>query len=621
MTRTTPILLTLLWASVCALNSSAQTVLLLEDFENGLPADWSQQTLATDGGWLPGTSGELESQWWPIAPHGQIVATNDDGCDCDKSEDYLITPALDLSDVEGAILAFSSYFDGGEYENDVEEAFIEYSLDGGDNWSVLHDMVGTEDGAWDFEVINLDALIGEAAVHIGFRYNDQGGWLFGWGVDDVSIIEPGGLDLALTGLDLEPLIQAPTTEDLTGNVVNLGLDSIFSYTLAWTFGSESGETTVDAVALGMADQHTFSLTNILPFEASGNYAVSVEVVSVNGVADDVAENNQQSADVTAILYSTMPDGKELREYYYYHPSSAPENCPLVFVFHGYTGDAQGIIQYTQFNALADEYGFAVCYPEGSEDNGGDQFWNVGYAFHQNETVDDLGFTSNLRQELIETYGLDGDRVFATGFSNGADFCYMLACESSSEFRAVAPIAGILMSDIQSDCSPEYMVPILEVHGTQDNVSLYDGDMENVDGWGAYPSTPDAMAFFVNLFGVSLLETGNFPDAAPGDESTVDYQKWGTAGSCPQVWLYTVQGGGHSWPGAWGNQDIDASLEAWQFFAQSCSEPMSVGELSPSGDRTAIRVTDILGRETEPQPGVLMIIQYSDGSVEKRISGQ
>ena len=198
MTRTTPILLTLLWVSVCALNSSAQTVLLLEDFENGLPADWSQQTLATDGGWLPGTSGELESQWWPIAPHGQIVATNDDGCDCDKSEDYLITPALDLSDVEGAILAFSSYFDGGEYENDVEEAFIEYSLDGGDNWSVLHDMVGTEDGAWDFEVINLDALIGEAAVHIGFRYNDQGGWLFGWGVDCLLYTSPSPRDLRLS---------------------------------------------------------------------------------------------------------------------------------------------------------------------------------------------------------------------------------------------------------------------------------------------------------------------------------------------------------------------------------------------------------------------------------------
>ena len=620
MTRTVPFLL-ILWASACAFNAHAQNVLLQEDFENGLPSEWSQQTLATDGGWLSGTSNELESQWWPIAPHGQIVATNDDGCDCDKSEDYLITPELDLGEVEGGILAFSSYFDGGEYGGLLEEAFIEYSLDQGETWSVLHDMVGTEDGAWDFEVINLDAVIGETSVHLAFRYNDQGGWLFGWGIDDVAVLEPGGLDLALTGLDLEPLVEAPTTEDLTGNVINLGADSVFSYTIAWAIGSESGETTVDGVALGLADQHTFSLADVLPFEVSGNYTVSAEIISVNGTADDIASNNQQTADVTAILYATFPDGKELREYYYYHPSTAPDNCPLVFVFHGYTGDAEGMIQFTGFNTLADEYGFAVCYPEGSEDSGGDQFWNVGYAFHQNETVDDLGFTSSLRQHLIETHGLDGDRVFGTGFSNGADFCYMLACESSSEFRAVAPIAGILMSDIQSECSPEYMVPILEVHGTQDNVSLYDGDLENVDGWGAYPSTPDAMAFFVDLFGISLVESGNFPDVAPWDESTVGYQKWGLEGACPQVWLYTVQGGGHSWPGAWDNQDIEASLEAWQFFVQACSEPMSMGELDPSGDRTVVRVMDVLGREAEPKPGALLIIQYSDGSVEKRISGE
>ena len=66
-----------------------QTILLNEDFEGeSLPEGWSQQTLATDGGWLMGTSGQLQSDWWSIAPHGNFIATNDDGCDCDKSADY-----------------------------------------------------------------------------------------------------------------------------------------------------------------------------------------------------------------------------------------------------------------------------------------------------------------------------------------------------------------------------------------------------------------------------------------------------------------------------------------------------------------------------------------------------
>lgn len=597
----------------------AQTVLVQENFDAGvLPDGWSQQTLSTDGGWLNGTNGELSSAYWNIAPHGQMIATNDDGCDCDKSADYLIMPELDLSGVDNAILAFSTYFDGGTYQGITEGAFIEYSLDGGESWTLLETLMGTDDGAWDFEVVSLADLLGQGAVHIAFRYNDGGGWLYGWALDDVAVLEPGGLDLALTALALDELVFAPTQAELAGSVVNLGADTIYSYTIAWSAGGESGQTTVDGVALGSADAHTFNLGAVLPFDLSGTYAVTAEIVSVNGVADDVAGNNAQGAEVLAVLGGEYPDGKFLREYYYYHPSDAPDNCPLVFVFHGYSGDADGMLQYTGFNALADEYGFAVCYPQGSFDGEGEQFWNVGYAFHQNEIVDDVAFISGLRDFLIEDNGLDADRVFATGFSNGADFCYLLACEASDRFRAVAPIAGILMADIQAECSPGFMTPILEIHGTDDEVSLYEGDPENLDGWGAYPSTPDAMAFFVNMYGLSLQEAGSFPDEVPWDQSSVDYQKWGLAGACPQVWLYTVQGGGHSWPGSWGNQDIDASLEAWQFFAQSCSEPMSVGEWTPSSNRQLVRILDVLGREVTPEPGMLLLHQFSDGSVEKRI---
>ena len=608
-----------LFMALCALTAQAQTVLLTENFDAGvLPDGWSQQTLATDGGWLTGTSAQLESQWWAIAPHGNIIATNDDGCDCDKSEDYLILPELDFSGVDNAILAFSTYFDGGTYQGTTEGAFIEYSLDGGENWTLMQALIGSDDGAWDFEVVDLEDVIGESSVHLAFRYNDGGGWLYGWAVDDVAVLEPGGLDLAMTGINLEPIAIAPSVGDLEGSVVNLGGDSVYSYTIAWSMGAESGQTTIDGVALGTADSHTFTLEGVLPFDLSGSYSVSAEVVAVNGDADDVADNNSQAADVTAIFFGEYPDGKELREYYYYEPTTAPDNCPLVFVFHGYSGSAEGMIQWSGFNDLADEYGFAVCYPQGTEDDYGDQFWNVGYDFHQFEFVDDVAFISGLRGELIGTYGLDAERVFGTGFSNGGDFCYLLACEASSEFRAVAPIAGILMSDIQAECSPAYMVPILEVHGTADEVSLYEGDSENTGGWGVYPSTPDAMAFFANLYGIGLEESGSFDDTAPWDETTVDYQKWGAEGSCAQVWLYTVQGGGHSWPGVWGNQDIDASLEAWQFFVQSCSEPMSVGELLPQANREIVRITDVLGREIRPAAGELMLIQYSDGSVEKRI---
>ena len=612
----------LLSALIFSLPLLTQTTLVQENFDAGnFPDSWTQQTLASDGGWLVGDNQALQSQWWTIAPHGSFIATNDDGCDCDKSADYLIMPELDMTGLEQAVLAFSSYYDGGEFEGATEVATVEYSLDGGETWAVLETISGSDNGEWGFDVLSLNALLGESSVMLAFHYNDNGGWLYGWGLDDVSVFEPTGLDLSLTNLAMEPVVFAPSAEDLSGTVVNLGQDSIYSYTIEWSFAGESGSTTVDGVSLGTGDVGNFSVTSALDVSNSGSLTIEATITNVNGVLDDIVTNNTLSVSATAVLAAQYSDGKLLRDYLYYHPSDAPENCPLVFVYHGYTGDALSTMQYTGFNALADENGFAVCYPQGSFDGDGEAFWNVGYAFHQNEFVDDVAFTLGLRAFLIEENGLDSDRVFATGFSNGADFSYLLACEASADFRAVAPIAGILMEDIRTECAPGNMVPILEIHGTTDNVSLYEGDMQNVDGWGAYPSTPDAMAFFVNLFGIALQEAGSFPDTNPGDDSTVDYQKWGADGSCAQVWLYTVNGGGHSWPGVWGNQDINASQEAWDFFVQSCNQVMSVDEQPNAQDKTLVKVVDLLGREATVGPGQLLLHVYSDGSVEKRMSGE
>ena len=96
------------------IDNSAQTILISEDFEAPeFPANWIQQTNASDGGWLLGTSTSLESEYWPIASHGNFIATNDDACDCDKTLDYLIMPPLDLTSSNSVVLQFENYFDGG----------------------------------------------------------------------------------------------------------------------------------------------------------------------------------------------------------------------------------------------------------------------------------------------------------------------------------------------------------------------------------------------------------------------------------------------------------------------------------------------------------------------------
>jgi len=61
-----------------------------------------------------------------------------------------------------------------------------------------------------------------------------------------------------------------------------------------------------------------------------------------------------------------------------------------------------------------------------------------------------------------------------------------------------------------------------------------------------------------------------------DGSSVSYQKYGVEDECDKVWLYTVSGGGHDWPGAYGNMDIDSSTEAWLFFDSLCEDAPSSG---------------------------------------------
>jgi polyhydroxybutyrate depolymerase len=354
---------------------------------------------------------------------------------------------------------------------------------------------------------------------------------------------------------------------------------------------------------------------------SGLYNLDVTVSNVNGQAlDDNPDNDVYSQNVQALEYGTIQDGGIQREYIYYHPGSAPPNCPLVFVCHGYTGSAEGIMNYSEFNQLADEYGFAVCYPQGIEDGGGNTFFNVGYDFQNNETVDDVAYLQNLNSYFQNAYSLDADKVFCTGMSNGGDLCYMLACQASETFRGVAPIAGMIMQDIMDDCNPTSEVSILEVHGTQDNVTYFDGDPNNIDGWGAYPSIPETITFFNNLFGLQLVSTENFPNINTNDGSTVSSEKYGSSNSCTEVWLYTVQGGGHDWPGAYGNMDIEASREAWLFFDQLCEQSVGTIETPNSAERKLIKIIDLMGREVKDNSSEVFIYQYSDGTTEKKIKG-
>mgnify|MGYP006089016951 FL=1 len=254
-----------------------------------------------------------------------------------------------------------------------------------------------------------------------------------------------------------------------------------------------------------------------------------------------------------------------RQYIYYEPTELNEQLPLVFVMHGFTGDANDIKNYSKMNDFADQYGFAVCYPRGTVDSGGNRFWNVGYAFHQNETVNDVGFLTELAVYLQDTHALNPDYTFATGMSNGGEMCYMLACQAYDTFKAVAPVAGMILQVILDECDESPAIPIFEIHGSQDNVTPLSGDPNNNDGWGAYPSIQSTINYFAEKNECTTVVNGLVPNIDTSDNSFIESEKHLNGINENEVWYYKVVGGGHDWPGAWGNMDIEAGEEAWLFF--------------------------------------------------------
>jgi polyhydroxybutyrate depolymerase len=302
-----------------------------------------------------------------------------------------------------------------------------------------------------------------------------------------------------------------------------------------------------------------------------------------------------------------------REYIYYEPVDLNEQAPLVFVMHGYTGDANSIKNYSDMNQFADQYGFAVCYPRGTTDGGGNRFWNVGYAFHQNQTVDDVGFLTELAQHLQLTHGLNPDYTFATGMSNGGEMCYMLACQSYNTFKAVAPVAGMILTDILNECADSPPIPMFEIHGSQDDVTPPSGDPNNNDGWGAYPSIPFTINYFSEKNECTTVVTETLPDTDFSDGSYVLSEKHLNGINNNEVWYYKVVGGGHDWPGAWGNMDINAGEEAWLFFQKYITDVLSVpnaAELEKSMRVFPNPASDFIRIETSNEVQLYEVIIYT-----------
>ena len=259
-------------------------------------------------------------------------------------------------------------------------------------------------------------------------------------------------------------------------------------------------------------------------------------------------------------------GRE-RTFIEYVPRALKPGAPLVFVLHPSGGDAAGMRRLSnyEFDELADKHGFLVVYPDGF-----DNTWNDcrgGSPFSSKRLkIDDAGFIKSLLDHEVTAHVVDRKRVFAAGWSNGAQLAYRLALEYPEDFAGVAAISASVPAKENLDCGQaDKPIPVMIVIGTADPINPYRGGMVNLGGakLGNVLSSEDTAKYWAKLLRVTAP-----PQIATllhrGGPTSVQSMSWLRDGTAVVV-LYSVQNGGHAMPLE--GEDLDSPVAIWDFFSK------------------------------------------------------
>ncbi|MGA0302704.1 MAG: hypothetical protein ACO3K3_01475, partial [Schleiferiaceae bacterium] len=281
--------------------AQGQSTIYSWDFNNGMPSGWSQVTNATDGGFNAGSASSLSSQYFTISdPGSNILATNDDDCNCNKADEYLITDTLDLSNYSVLHVTFKSFFYGATYSGATEAAEFLYSTNGGSSWTSLADIVPGAD--WTSQWIDVSAACGSSNVQFAFNYQDGGGWLYGLGIDDFAIFAPYNFDMAVESLDMFSTVglnNAPFT--LEGTIKNYGGTTISSLTLNYSINGGTAVTdNLTGLSIAPYGTYTFSHNTNWNPGSTGNYDVEIWASALNGGNDQNNSNDTLSNTIEVV---------------------------------------------------------------------------------------------------------------------------------------------------------------------------------------------------------------------------------------------------------------------------------------------------------------------------------
>ncbi len=273
------------------------------------------------------------------------------------------------------------------------------------------------------------------------------------------------------------------------------------------------------------------------------------------------------ASFTAASYSNAAGTRNYKLYIPSTPNS--ERLPLIVMLHGCTQSADDFAAGTRMNALAEEQGFLVAYPEQHALANAKHCWNWFKADDQQRDLGEPSLIAGITRQVMRDHPVDPGRVYIAGLSAGGAAAAIMA-DAYSDLYAAAGVHSGLPSGAAGDLPSAFdamrfgakvkerstqVVPTIIFHGDQDPV--------------VHPCNADAVAAQALGSATGLSQSIEQGRAAGGHVySRMIYIDPEGRTICEQ---WKIFGGGHAWAGGSPSgshtdpHGPDASREMVRFF--------------------------------------------------------
>ncbi len=298
-----------------------------------------------------------------------------------------------------------------------------------------------------------------------------------------------------------------------------------------------------------------------------------------------------------------------------------QKYPVVILLHGMNQDADDMERLTRFDELADKDSIIAVYPSALQGR-----WNIGVAAPQQPMMrgpgrgrrgwggypgggypgggpgggypgggggypggqsggqgrgerqntaapaDDIDFLNEMLDQMATKFPVDRARVYVTGLSDGGFMAMKAGCAMANRIAAIAPVGAAMPKTMV--CLPSRPLPVVMINGTSDPIVPYDGGTEHNLRLPTLSAEDSAKAWAkMNRCSEKPTQTKFSPQQKGGMETKI--QTYSSCQQDGQVVLYSLKGGGNTWPGGEQyevekqigktSQDLKANETMWSFF--------------------------------------------------------